>query len=1298
MGLCVSKAALDHSKTRAISSLTKEGGCAALKTATATTRKDSSYSQVTETSDDDIKATARTTATATATDEEVTRVRSGEQTSTSVNDRSSVREERGDRNDSDFEIAKVLFEEELKEREKKKSQVETDRLIAKSMQEDGSGGGSVRAGDSTYEEVLERWKKRVGEDELLSWSRKLDDVVREAVFETPYKVKRQLSVPITPKRNDDEDLRIALALSKEDADKVERDHDVLIARLDAFGLREKKVSGDGNCQFRALSDQLFRTPEHYGEVRKKIVQQLRKHASRYAAYVVRDDDVSSSSSELDVSDDKNIPSANKKESKSAFFMMQTAYSNYCDDMAVGGAWGDHVTLQAAADVYGAQITVVTSYLDNGVLEITPNVSDSNGDIAPRNLWLSFWAEVHYNSVYPKMDFKHSPPDKNKDKEDVRNDNSNSSGGGNRQKDTNNKNRKDSDDGGKDGNDDNSINSADIQLALKQAKSENDAAFRIQMSFRGAQARKKTVSKPQLLERSQSILKIHEAASVIQRAFRVYRIDRIEKERYESIMTRIKNNTPEKAFYSSPLRNLGNLGGIRMELFKSSPPRTPEDRKREFFENQRAFEKKAAAIKIQAAFRGLMERKNMLGGKSESEMKKLLAFLKMQQAKIEYEGLRARQNSSAILIQSLARGSLARKQFHDIKAAKQVELKAKQNNAALLIQSLARGALARKQFNEIKAAAAKQEELNARQREAALLIQSLVRGALARKQFNEIKAAAARQEELNARQLEAALLIQSLVRGALARKQFNKIKATAKQEELKAKQLEAAIKFQAMFRGVIARKRMTEANEAAVKIQAMVKMQKAKREYQNLQEKRRCSALKLQSFARGVLARKKFNETKSAAIKIQSVIKMAQERKRFFLTRQAVIIIQTRVRASIEGRRERERFEQKCNAVKKMQSLFRMAIEKRRFAETRNAVVKIQSIARMKIAKQQLEFLKNRNESAKRLQAVYRGQLVRKRQNELRKHAVSIQSAFRGYATRKKYNLASYYVGWDIANSATWLGNSSSDEEDTDWTTEYYLRSPQSAIKEHYENMVKNGIIAPATSEPFSPRTIFEIDLESHPAISPNNQNNKNKSKKKKKKKGRHSFPAWGFAKSDYSEESDQEYNEHHQAEPNSVLIKSISQTSGATVLVRKQINTDALEESLAMKRKIQMDFEQLEREKMQKEKSAEEKRERERNRSSSAGFYVQTKRKLKSVLIDKPVACVKKVSEFVTSKQMVELVLKCTISFFAFDAYKTVSSNVANKKRTHAFGRTQKPLLIIEPKTNKGGRAAGAIIRANLKE
>ena len=110
---------------------------------------------------------------------------------------------------------------------------------------------------------------------------KVEHVVREKVSTSTSSrrggssVKRQKSIPITPKRNQDEDLRIALQLSRKDSEKVERDHDVLLQRLDALGLREKVVSGDGNCQFRALSDQLFRTPEYYKDVRKNVVGQLK---------------------------------------------------------------------------------------------------------------------------------------------------------------------------------------------------------------------------------------------------------------------------------------------------------------------------------------------------------------------------------------------------------------------------------------------------------------------------------------------------------------------------------------------------------------------------------------------------------------------------------------------------------------------------------------------------------------------------------------------------------------------------------------------------------------------------------------------------------------------------------------------------------------------------------------------------------------------------------------------------------------------------------------------------------------
>ena len=64
-------------------------------------------------------------------------------------------------------------------------------------------------------------------------------------------------------------------------------------------------------------------------------------------------------------------------------------------MAKDTAWGDHITLQAAADAYGVRMCVISSYRDNFLVEITPKTARS-----ARVCWISFWAEVHYNSVYP----------------------------------------------------------------------------------------------------------------------------------------------------------------------------------------------------------------------------------------------------------------------------------------------------------------------------------------------------------------------------------------------------------------------------------------------------------------------------------------------------------------------------------------------------------------------------------------------------------------------------------------------------------------------------------------------------------------------------------------------------------------------------------------------------------------------------------------------------------------------------------------------------------------------------------
>ncbi|KAL6912339.1 hypothetical protein ACP4OV_001144 [Aristida adscensionis] len=161
-------------------------------------------------------------------------------------------------------------------------------------------------------------------------------------------------------------------------DEATMDHERLTERLKLYELVEHKVRGDGNCQwfhesqsidanstfsipqFRALSDQLYQSPDHHEFVREQIINQLKSNRDAYDGYV------------------------------------PMAYDEYLDKVSRNGEWGDHVTLQAAADKYGVKIFVMTSFKDTCYIEIQPKVQKSN-----KVILLSFWAEVHYNSIYPQ---------------------------------------------------------------------------------------------------------------------------------------------------------------------------------------------------------------------------------------------------------------------------------------------------------------------------------------------------------------------------------------------------------------------------------------------------------------------------------------------------------------------------------------------------------------------------------------------------------------------------------------------------------------------------------------------------------------------------------------------------------------------------------------------------------------------------------------------------------------------------------------------------------------------------------
>ncbi|CAO2830399.1 unnamed protein product [Amaranthus hypochondriacus] len=145
-------------------------------------------------------------------------------------------------------------------------------------------------------------------------------------------------------------------------DEATSDHQRLLDRLQLYNLVERKVQGDGNCQFRALSDQFYRTPEHHKFVRQQVVNQLKSEPEYYEEYVPME------------------------------------YGEYLKKMSKSGEWGDHVTLQAAADSYGVKIFLITSFKDTCDMEIIPKIQRSK-----RVIFLSFWAEVHYNSIYPEGD-------------------------------------------------------------------------------------------------------------------------------------------------------------------------------------------------------------------------------------------------------------------------------------------------------------------------------------------------------------------------------------------------------------------------------------------------------------------------------------------------------------------------------------------------------------------------------------------------------------------------------------------------------------------------------------------------------------------------------------------------------------------------------------------------------------------------------------------------------------------------------------------------------------------------------
>ena len=65
-------------------------------------------------------------------------------------------------------------------------------------------------------------------------------------------------------------------------------HSDLAAQLSKLSLTIRPIAGDGNCLFRALSDQLENTPNNHAHYRAAVCKFLRSHKDEYSLFIMDD--------------------------------------------------------------------------------------------------------------------------------------------------------------------------------------------------------------------------------------------------------------------------------------------------------------------------------------------------------------------------------------------------------------------------------------------------------------------------------------------------------------------------------------------------------------------------------------------------------------------------------------------------------------------------------------------------------------------------------------------------------------------------------------------------------------------------------------------------------------------------------------------------------------------------------------------------------------------------------------------------------------------------------------------------
>ncbi|KAF6274417.1 assembly factor for spindle microtubules [Rhinolophus ferrumequinum] len=460
------------------------------------------------------------------------------------------------------------------------------------------------------------------------------------------------------------------------------------------------------------------------------------------------------------------------------------------------------------------------------------------------------------------------------------------------------------------------------------------------------------------------------------------------------------------------------------------------------ERTKYLQERAAAVRLQAAFRGMKARNLHRHIRAACVLQ---SYWRMRQERLRFLNLK----KITIKLQAHIRKYQQVQKYKKMKKATlviQIHFRAyisakkilasyqKTHSAVIVLQSAYRGMQARKKFNHILRSIVK--------------IQSYYRAYISRKKFLSLK--------------HATVMLQSIVKMKQTRKRYLRIRAAAlfiqqwyrsikmaalEREEFRQVR-ESCIKLQAFVRGYLVRKQMRLQRKAAISLQSYFRMRKMRQHYlkickaavviqnyycaykarvnqrKNSQVKR--AVTRLQAVYRGYKVRQLIKQQSIAALKIQtafrgysrkmkyqSVLQSALKIQRWYRTHKAVCNLRTHflktrtavisLQSAYRGWKVREQIRREREAAVKIQSAFRMAKAQKRFRVLKGAALVIQQHQRAWSAgrKERMDYIELRR-AAVMLQAMWKRKTVRRQIQKQHECAVIIQSYYRMYVQQKKW--------------------------------------------------------------------------------------------------------------------------------------------------------------------------------------------------------------------------------------------------------------------------------------------------------